>query len=47
MNLHDFFTLLILLIIVNPGRLNSSPDHLSRIETSEEQPNIEEGLSHA
>ena len=31
-------------IIVKPGRLNVGPDHLSRIETSEESTNIEEGF---
>ena len=30
--------------IVNPGRLNAGPDHLSRIKTGEELTNIEYGL---
>ena len=34
-------------IIVKLGHLNVSPDHLSRIETSEEPTNIEVGLPDA
>ena len=30
-------------IIVKPGHLNASPDHLSRIEMGEEPTNIEDG----
>ena len=32
---------------MKPGCLNASPDHLSRIETSEEPTNIGDGLSDA
>ena len=31
-------------VIVKLGRLNAGPDHLSRIETSEEPTNLEDGL---
>lgn len=31
-------------VIVKPGRLNTGPDHLLRIETGEEPTNLEEGL---
>ena len=31
-------------IIVNPGRFNVGPNHLSRIEMGEETTNIEEGF---
>jgi len=34
-------------VIVNVGRLNAGPHHLSRIETGEEPTNLEEGLSDA
>ena len=34
-------------IIVNSGRLNVGPDHLSRIEIGEEPTNIEDGLPDA
>ena len=31
-------------VIVNPGRLNSRPDHMSRIESGEEHGNLDESL---
>ena len=34
-------------IVVKPGRLNSGPDHLSRIETVEEPTNIDSGFPDA
>ena len=34
-------------IVVNPGRLNASPDHLSRVENGEEPTNIDNGFPDA
>ena len=34
-------------VIVKPGRLNVKPDHLSRIESSEEPTSLEDNLSEA
>eukprot|EP00253_Pinus_taeda_P036123 PITA_36123 len=34
-------------VIVKSGRLNAGPNHLSRIETSEEPTNLEEGITDA
>ena len=34
-------------IIVNPGRLNLGPDHLSRLESGEEPTSLDEGLPDA
>jgi len=34
-------------VVVKLGRLNSGPDHLSHIETSEEPTSLEEGLPNA
>lgn len=34
-------------VVVNPGRLNAGPDHLSRIEIGEEPTSLEEGLRDA